>query len=225
MQKPEDLKSMVESLRKLTKGVPIGVKLAASHRIEEDLEIAVQSGVDFISLDGSRAGTKGGPPILEDDFGLPSVYGISRAAKFLRDKGVKDQISLLAGGGFFTPGDCLKAIALGADAVYMATAPIWAMTHTQVVKTLPFEPPTNLVMYTGPQADELDEEEAAYYLRNFLKSCTEEIKLAVLALGKTAVRNVDAGDLVALDEWTSQVTGIPLAYQPNTKQAADESRH
>lgn len=216
MNRPEDLRNIVQNLRKLTQGVPIGVKMAASHKIEEDLEIAIYSGVDFISLDGSNAGTRGGPPILEDDFGLPSVYGVSRAAKFLRDKGVKDQVTLLAGGGFFTPGDCLKAIALGADAVYMGTAPIWAMTHTQVTKTMPFEPPLNLIMYNGPQSEELDEEEAAYYLRNFLKSFTEEIKTAVLAMGKTAVRDVDASDLVALDEWTSKVTGVPLAFQPHS---------
>ena len=214
MKQPEDLREMVKYLRQLTRGVPIGIKLAASHMLEKDLEIAVLSEVDFISLDGSIAGTRGGPPILEDDFGLPSVYAIPRAVKYLRDRGVKDRISLLVGGGFFTPGQILKALALGADAVYMATAPIWAMTHTQVNKTIPFEPPTNLVMYNAPQSEEFDVEEGAYYLRNFLKSCTEEIKVAVLALGKTAVRDVDASDLVALDEWTSKVTGVPLANQP-----------
>src|SRR5690606_15823064 len=158
----------------------------------------------------SQAGTNGGPPVLEDDFGLPAIFALSRAVKFLRDAGVRERVSLLAGGGFFTPGDCLKAIALGADAVYMVTAPLWAVTHTQVVKTVPFEPPTQLVMYTGTMAEQFDEEEAAYYLRNFFQSCAEELKLAVIALGKTAVRDVDVSDLVALDEWTSRVTGVPL---------------
>jgi hypothetical protein len=151
---------------------------------------------------------------LEDDFGLPAIFALSRTVKFLKAKGVKDRISVLAGGGFFTPGDCLKAIALGADAVYMGTAPLWAMTHTQVTKTIPFEPPTQLVMYTGEMADQFDEEEAAYYLRNFLQSCTEEMATAVLVLGITAVCDVDASDLVALDDWTSRVTGVPVAIGP-----------
>jgi glutamate synthase domain-containing protein 2 len=214
IEKPEDLEKLVQSLRKLTGGVPIGIKMVGSHRIEQDLEIAVQAGVDFISIDGAIAGTKGGPPILEDDFGLPAIFALSRTVKFLKAKGVKDRISVLAGGGFFTPGDCLKAIALGADAVYMGTAPLWAMTHTQVTKTIPFEPPTQLVMYTGEMADQFDEEEAAYYLRNFLQSCTEEMATAVLVLGKTAVSDVDASDLVALDDWTSRVTGVPVAIGP-----------
>src|SRR5690606_31435334 len=128
------------------------------------------------SIDGAQAGTKGGPPILEDDFGLPTVFAVSRAAKFLQEQGVKDRVSLLAGGGFFTPGDCLKAIALGADAVYMGTAPLWAMSHTQVKKSIPYEPPTQLIMLTGSQAEEFNEDDAAYYLMNFLQSCTEEIK-------------------------------------------------
>ena len=32
------------------------------------------------------------------------------------------------------------------------------------------------------------------------------------ALGKHALQQVDSSDLVALDELTSQVTGVPLAY-------------
>lgn len=66
--KPEDLQPLVEKLRTITQGIPIGVKLCATGKLEADLEAAVQAGVDFISLDGGQAGAKGGAPILEDDF-------------------------------------------------------------------------------------------------------------------------------------------------------------
>ncbi len=212
INEPGDLTTVVDYLRSITGGVPIGVKICASQRLEEDLEICIQSKVDFISIDGGQAGTKGSPPILEDDFGLPTIYALSRAVHYLKKRGVKEQITLLIGGGFFTPGDCLKALALGADAVYMATAPLFAMTHIQATKTLPFEPPTEIIFYSGSLKDQFDAEEAACHLKNFFHSFVEEMKIGVQALGKTSIQQVNAEDLVALDEWTSQVTQVPLAY-------------
>ncbi|MCZ8512715.1 FMN-binding glutamate synthase family protein [Paenibacillus filicis] len=215
IQKPEkDLKKLVDKLRLMTGGVPIGVKICASARIEDDLDIAIQAGVDFISIDGAQAGTKGGPPILEDDFGLPTIYALTRAIRHLRYRGVKESISLLTGGGYAKPGDCLKALALGADGVFMGTALLWAMTHDQVAKAIPWEPPTQLTFYPGSLADAFNEEEAAMYLQNFFTSYVEEMKLAIRALGKTSLRQVNAGDLASLDEWTSKVTKVPLAYEP-----------
>jgi methylamine---glutamate N-methyltransferase subunit C len=212
--KPQDLKLLVDRLRSVTQGVPIGVKMCASGKLEADLEVAIQAGVDFISLDGGQAGTKGGPPILEDDFGLPTIFALSRAVHYLKKRGVKDRISLLIGGGISTPGQCLKALALGADAVFMGTALLWAMTHEQVTKAIPWEPPTQLAYYTGSQKKAFDIEKAAHSLENFLVSFVEEMKVAIRALGKTSLRDVNADDLVALDEWTSTVTKVRLVTHP-----------
>jgi len=215
INKPEDLRSLVQRLRDMTGGVPIGIKICASGKLESDLEIAIEAGVDFISLDGGQAGTKGGAPILEDDFGMPTIFALSRTISYLRKRGVKEEITLLSGGGYAVPGDCLKAIALGADGVYMGTALLWAMTHDQVTKTIPWEPPTELTSYSGAFQDEFDQDEAAFYLENFLRSFTEEMKVAVRALGKTSIREVNAEDLIALDEWTSKVTKVRLAHLPH----------
>lgn len=213
INQPDDLIPLVERLRSVTGGVPIGVKLCASAKLEADLEVAIRANVDFISLDGSQAGTKGGPPILEDDFGLPTLFALCRAVRYLNQRGVKDQISLLVGGGFSNPGECLKALALGADGVYMGTALLWAMTHEQVTKAIPWEPPTQLTFYPGEMAEQFDENLAARHLENFFTSFVEEMKLGIRALGKTSLQQVQAEDLASLDEWTSKVTGIPLATQ------------
>lgn len=214
LEKPEDLVTMVEKLRELSFGAPIGVKICPTAKLEADLDVAIQAGVDFISIDGAQAGTKGGAPILEDDFGLPTIYALSRAVHHLRKRGVKEDITLLVGGGFATPGDCLKAIALGADGVYMGTALLWAMTHHQVTKTMPWEPPTQLTWYKGSMTEKFDEEEAAYYLENFFHSCVEEMKMAIRSMGKTSIREVNEDDLVALDEITGAVTQVRMAYEP-----------
>lgn len=205
-----DLAHLVEKLREITDGVPIGVKLVASNEIEADMAVAVKAKVDFISIDGAQSGTKGGAPILEDDFGLPTIFALSRAVRFLKKCGVKDRISLLSGGGYANPGHCLKALALGADGVYLGTSLLWAMTHDQVTKSIPWEPPTQLTYYSGSQKDQFNVAEAAKSLERFLDAYVEEMKLAIRALGKTSVHDVNAGDLVALDEWTSKVTQVPL---------------
>lgn len=209
----EDLLKLVEKLRGITGGVPIGVKICASAILEADLEIAIQAGVDFISIDGGQAGTKGGPPILEDDFGLPTIYALTRAVRYLQERGVKEKITLLSGGGYTTPGECLKAIALGADGIFMGTAMLWAMTHDQVTKAIPWEPPTMLTNYPGTLKEKFNSDEATHYLTNFFLSFVDEMEIAILAMGKTSLQEVSVKDLVALDEMTSNVTGVPLAYQ------------
>jgi glutamate synthase domain-containing protein 2 len=214
VSRPQDLKRLVDKLRRLTGGVPIGVKLAPSGWLEADLEAAVRADVDFISIDGGQGGSKAAPPILSDDFGLPTLFALTRAVRFLRQCGARRRITLLTGGGYATPGDCLKALALGADGVYMGTVVLWAMTHDQITKAIPWEPPTQLTWDNGLLADVFDVDKAATSLANLFTSFTEEMKLAVRALGKTSVRDVDAGDLVALDEWTSKITGVRLACEP-----------
>lgn len=210
----DDLRELVDKLRDVTGGVPIGVKMCASGHFEEDLEIVIRAGVDFISIDGGQAGTKGGAPILEDDFGLPTAFALPRAIRYLQERGVRERISILTGGGYTTPGQCLKALALGADAVYMGTALLWAMTHDQVAKTIPWEPPTELAFYPGKSTELLDEDKSAEYLENFFISMVEEMKLAIRALGKNKLSQLNPDDLIATDEWTSKVTNVKLANVP-----------
>ncbi|MGF9800246.1 FMN-binding glutamate synthase family protein [Brevibacillus agri] len=214
VQKPDDLRKLVDQLRELTEGVPIGVKLCASANMEADLEVAIMAGVDFISMDGGQGGYKGSAPILQDDFGLPTIYAVSRAVRYLQKRGVKDKITLLSGGGYYTPSHCLKALALGVDGVYLGTAMLWGMAHDQVTKAIPWEPPTQLLFYGGHSQKEFDEQEAAKYLEHFFCAFVDEMRIATLALGKTSVREVGVDDLIALDSMTSKVTNIPLAYTP-----------
>jgi hypothetical protein len=101
----------------------------------------------------------------------------------------------------------------------MGTAIVWAMTHDQVIKAIPWEPPTQLTWYPGSMKDQFDTEKAAKFLANFFFAFAEEFEIAILALGKTSLKDVTADDLVALDEMTSKVTQVPLAFQPSKKQA------
>ncbi|MBO2531794.1 MAG: FMN-binding glutamate synthase family protein [Thermoactinomycetaceae bacterium] len=205
-----DWRRLVQELRSLTKGVPIGMKLAIG-RVEEDLEIALYAGVDFVTLDGAQAATKGTPPILQDDVGLPTVIGLCRAVEYLEKRKKRDRVSLIVSGGIHTPGECLKALALGADAVALGSPLLFASSHTQgSQKVLPWEPPTELAFYTGEKRELYDVDEGAVFAARFLQSLVKEMKLAAAALGKASLKEVGREDLVALDPVSAQITGLPL---------------
>lgn len=210
IDQPGGLKNLVDRLRDLSGGVPIGIKMAATQSLELDMALALEAGVDAITLDGAGAATKGTLPILEDDFGLPTVYAVSRAARFLENQGLKGRVTLIVSGGLTTPGSFLKALALGADAVAVGTVALFAMTHTQLIKTVPWEPPTQLVWFWGRIRDQLNVDLGAYHVANFLKSATLEMEEAVRALGKTSIRDVNREDLFALDEVMARATGVSL---------------
>src|SRR5690554_4261123 len=107
----------------------------------------------------------------------------------------------------------LKAMALGADAVYLGTVAVMAMIHTQMAKTAPMEPPTQLALYSGKLKEELDVELAAKSLTNFLRSCVAEMVLGAVALGKEDLRAINREDLCALTPYAATVTGVAPAYR------------
>lgn len=219
-----DLPGVVRFLKQAGGGVPVGVKMSFTHNLEREIDLCLDAGVDYLALEGAKAATVAAPPILEDDFGLPTIIGLCRAVEHLKSRGVHRQVSLIVSGGFFSPGQCLKALALGADAIYLGTMALYALSHTQTLRAIPWEPPTQIVVHGGKQSSKLNWKLSAKHLANYLISCTEEIKEGVRALGKHALHQVDTSDLVAVDEVTSQVTATPLAYAKRTVRALVPSK-
>lgn len=205
--KPEDWPEFMRKLRQRANGIPISLKIMAG-RIEEDLAFALEQGFDAVVLDGAQAGTHKSPPIMQDDFGIPSIYALMKAVNFLNKQGVKDKISLIVSGGYFTPGSCLKALALGADAVYLGTAALYAAASKQSTKVTPSEPPTDIVFYPGKLKDKLNVNLASEEVANLLKAMVLEMEYALRVLGKTSIKQLDKNNLVALDNFSAELTGV-----------------
>jgi len=214
----EDFLALIPQLKKEAQGIPVGLKLCATHHLERELEIAVKAGVDFLAIDGHEGGTHGGSSTIQDDMGLPTLVAVARAARYLKRSGADKHISLIASGGLRTPGQMLKAIALGADAVAIGTAAILALAAGQTDKTVPFEPPTELVFYSGRLKERFDIETGTESLVNYLKTVVLDMKHVVMALGKTAVSELAPSDLVALDRDLAYITGVDYAYLPPEEQ-------
>lgn len=212
IQTPWDWPRYVSDLRQEAAGKPIGVKIMATGNLERDLAVILEAGFDVITIGGAHGGTAGASPLLCDDFGIPSLLALVRAERFLREQGARKDVSLVVASGYATAGECLKAIALGADAIYLGTLPLFAMVHRQVGKILPWEPLTQLVWYDSPYKKRLDISLATKSIYNSIHSMVLEMEEGIRALGKTALTEIGPNDLVALDEWTAKVTGVRRAY-------------
>ncbi|SFI97098.1 FMN-binding glutamate synthase family protein [Thermoflavimicrobium dichotomicum] len=217
VNRPEEFPPLVRRLRE-TYGVPVGLKTCATHYLEHEIDWALQGGIDYIVVDGAEAGTHGGPTVLQDDVGLPTLYGLARTIRHLERRGVKKDVSVIAAGGLVTPGHFLKAMALGADAVYIGSIALVAMLQTQLNIASPFEPPVQAVLYHGKFKEDIDIEEAAEHLAKFLKSCVEEMKMVAYALGKTDLNQIDRSDLVCMDRELARVLGVDYAGLPREEQ-------
>ena len=124
----EDLQQLVYSLKEATGYTkPVIVKVAAVHNIAAIASGIARSGADIIAIDGFRGGTGAAPTRIRDNVGIPIELALAAVDQRLRDEGIRNNVSLVAGGSVRSASDVVKAIALGADACYIATAALLAM--------------------------------------------------------------------------------------------------
>ncbi len=124
----EDLRQLVFSLKEATEyKKPVIVKVAAVHNIAAIASGIARSGADIIAIDGFRGGTGAAPTRIRDNVGIPIELALAAVDQRLRDEGIRNNVSLVVGGSIRNSADVIKAVALGADACYIATAAVLAL--------------------------------------------------------------------------------------------------
>ena len=124
----EDLRQLVFSLKEATNyEKPIIVKIAAVHNVAAIASGIARSGADIIAIDGYRGGTGAAPTRIRDNVGIPIELALASVDQRLRDEGIRNNVSVVVAGSIRSAADCVKAIALGADAVYIGTAALLAL--------------------------------------------------------------------------------------------------
>ena len=127
----EDLSQLIYALKEATHYTkPVSVKIAAVHNSAAIASGIVRAGADIVAIDGIRGATGAAPKIIRDNVGIPIELAIAAVDARLRQEGIRNQASLITAGGFRNSADVVKAIALGADAVYIGTAALIAMGCT-----------------------------------------------------------------------------------------------
>ena len=147
---PDDMIIKIEELREATDWqVPIFVKMGAT-RVYDDVKLAAKAGADVVVVDGMEGGTGASPDMLMDHTGIPTLAAVCEARAALEDLSLFGEVQLIMAGGIRSGTDVAKALALGADAVYMGTAFLIALNCNKPIYVEDYHEPGDRALLLPP---------------------------------------------------------------------------
>lgn len=204
-----DFREVAAEARERTGGIPVGFKLAAS-RIEEDIDFALDVGVDYIILDGRGGGTGAAPSILRNNINVPTIPALARARRHLDSSGA-DGVTLVITGGLRVAEDFAKALMLGADAVAVANSAIQAIGCLGMRACNTNNCPVGIATQKESLRSRLIIDESAKQLANFFQATNVLMKVIARACGHDDFSKFNADDLSTFDIDIHRLTGIRYA--------------
>jgi len=205
---PEDLRRLVDALREMNGGRPVGVKFTAGH-VEEDLAFVMAAGPDFVTLDCRGGATGAAPSFIRDHVCLPPIYAIRRARRFL--EGCGSRATLCVAGGFRDSTDIAKALALGADAVALATAALIAIGCQQYRICNTGRCPVGITTQDPSLRRRFSIPASRDRFVNFCRVTRDELQTLARINGRVDVHDLDLSDVFTISNEVAQNTDIPYA--------------
>ncbi|HDO9733564.1 TPA: alpha-hydroxy-acid oxidizing protein [Clostridioides difficile] len=205
IQSKEDLKKLVDELREVSEGSPIGVKISAGH-IEKDMEFIAYAKPDFVTIDGRGGATGASPKLLKDATSIPTIFALYRARKYIDTHGL--DIDLVITGGLRISTDFAKAIAMGADAVAIASSALMAAACQQYRICGSGKCPVGVATQDEELRKRLHIENSANRVANFLNVSLEELKTFARISGHKDIHDLSVDDLYTVNSEISNYTNI-----------------
>lgn len=212
----EDLSQLIGAVKEATRyEKPVSVKIAAVHNAAAIASGIVRAGADIVAIDGFRGGTGAAPTRIRDNVGIPIELALASVDERLRGEGIRHRASIVAGGGIRNSADVIKAIALGADAVYIATSALVAMGCHLCQKCYTGKCNWGIATQNDYLIKRLNPEIAAERLSNLLKAWSHEIKEMLGGMGIDAIESLRGNRLrlraVDMTESEMKILGIKPA--------------
>lgn len=204
----DDLRKLVSDLRTRSEGRPVGIKIAAG-RIEKDLEFCISAEPDFITIDGRGGATGASPAIIRDSTSVPTIYALYRARKYLDS--INSDIDLVITGGLRVSSDFAKAIAMGADAVAIASAAMVAAACQQYRICGTGMCPVGMATQDEKLRERLHIDAAAKRVENYLTCSANELRTFARITGNTDIHALSVDDLCTINSEISEHTNIAHA--------------
>jgi glutamate synthase domain-containing protein 2 len=202
----KDFKNFANEVRDFTGGIPIGFKLSANH-IEEDIDTAIEIGVDYIILDGRGGATGAAPLLFRDNISVPTIPALARAREHLDKSDAKD-ITLIITGGLRTAPDFIKAMALGADAIALANSAIQAIGCQAMRACHTNNCPVGIATQKESLRSRINIDLSAKRLENFFNATVELMQLMAGACGHDHLNQFNKDDITTFDRDMAYLTGI-----------------
>ena len=212
----EDLAQLIYALKEATDyQKPVSVKIAAVHNVAAIASGMVRAGADMIVIDGFRGGTGATPQVIRDHVGIPVELALAAVDDRLRQENIRNNASLVASGGIRSSADVLKAVALGADAVYVGTAALLAMGCTLCQKCYTGRCAWGITTTNPTLVKRLNPDMTSKKLANLLGAWNIEMKEMLGAMGVNAIESIRGNRLrlrgVDLTENELEILGIKPA--------------
>ena len=187
----EDLKQLVHSLKEATEWKkPVFVKIAAVHNVAAIAAGIARSSADAVVVDGFRGGTGAAPRVFRDHVGIPIEAAIASVDAKLRQQRIRNEVSLIASGGIRESADIAKAIALGADAVYIGTSALVAMGCRVCGTCYRGQCAWGIATQKPELTQRLDPETASVQVANLIHAWTDELAELMGAAGINSIESL-----------------------------------
>ncbi|WP_139650527.1 glutamate synthase-related protein [Raoultibacter phocaeensis] len=212
----EDLRQLVFSLKEATRyAKPVAVKIAAVHNVAAIASGIARAGADVIVLDGFRGGTGAAPTRIRDNVGIPIELALAAVDQRLRDESIRSQVSLVAAGSIRSSADVVRAVALGADAVYSATAALIALGCHQCQDCASGKCSWGIATQRPDLVRRLDPETGAERVVNLMRAWNREIEEMMGGMGINAIDSLRGNRLmlraVGLNDNELDILGVKYA--------------
>jgi glutamate synthase domain-containing protein 2 len=212
----EDLAQLVYALKEATNYTkPVAVKIAAVHNSAAIASGMVRAGADIIVLDGLRGSTGAAPKIIRDNVGIPIELALASVDDRLRQEGIRNQASVVIAGGIRNSGDVAKAIALGADAVYIGTAALIALGCTTCQQCHTGKCAWGICTTDPWLTKRVNPDIGARRLSNLLRGWSLELKDILGGMGINALESLRGNRLhlrgVGLTDTELEILGVRMA--------------
>ncbi len=203
---PADFRRFADRVREISGGIPVGFKLSANH-IEADIAFALEADADYVILDGRGGGTGAAPRLFRDNISIPTIPALARARRFLDAQGAND-VTLIITGGLRLPEDFIKALALGADGIAIASAALQALGCIAARICHTNRCPTGITTQDPTLRAHLNVDTAAERLARFLTASCELMKLMARACGHPRLADFRPDDLTTWKREMADLAGI-----------------
>ncbi len=212
----EDLRLLIYAIKEAVEySVPVSVKIAAVHNVAAIASGIIRAGADIVVIDGFRGGTGAAPTIIRDNVGIPIEVALAQVDQRLRDEGIRHCGSIIAAGGIRSSADVVKAIALGADAVYIGTAALLAVGCTLCQQCHRGQCAWGITTNRPELLPRLPADFAEERLTNLLRGWSHEIQEMLGLMGLNSIESLRGNRLklrgVGLTEHELETLGIKQA--------------